>query len=329
MAIPVLKLNLAPPPSLWRQHHELLGVLAAFAGILGLLLASTISVQKYLQATREGRRLVSISEDAQRVGREQGRLLESLRQIDPVERAPRYKLAERIFLERTLPWSRLTAELERSLVQDVRVKSLQRVRGNDGAVALKVRGEARTRETEVKFIESLQGNRMFAQVVLEREAERQGGGIDFDLTLPVAPLPPPFQPLPMPPPTKVDQFGKPLAKDSKILRQISGPGMPTVAPAASGKAPVPSRPTAAPAAAPAAAPVAVPVPAPPSAPMPAPVAAPARAPGSGDGDDADSPRRSPRRAPRPEQPNAPEAPATPRPRPPRPSTLPSNPGGAP
>jgi hypothetical protein len=235
MAIPVLKLNLAPPPTLWRQHHETLGLLALALGALALVLASGISVRKYVQANREGKRMVSISEDAQRVSRDQSRLMENLRRIDAAERGPRYKLAERIFQERTLPWSRLTAELERSLVQDVRVKSLQRVRNSDGAVSLKVRGESRSRDSEVKFVEALQANGMFAQVVLEREGERSGGGIDYDLSLPVASAPPAYEPLPIPPPVKVDQFGKPLAKDSKIIRKLSG-GRPLAA------APVPAPP---------------------------------------------------------------------------------------
>ena len=67
---------------------------------------------------------------------EQTRVVDSLRQIDTAERLPRYRVAERIFLERALPWSRLTAEMERNLVQDVRLKSFQRIRSGDGSVTL-------------------------------------------------------------------------------------------------------------------------------------------------------------------------------------------------
>ncbi|MBI4911460.1 MAG: hypothetical protein HY823_01880 [Acidobacteria bacterium] len=222
MAIPVLKLNLAPPPTLWRQHHEVLGWLGLGLGLACLLLAGGFSAGKVLQARREGQRLVSISAKAQRVAREQAQVMDALRQIDAVERAPRYRLAERIFQERALPWSRLTAELERELVQDVRLKAIQRVRASDGTVLLKVRGEAKSRQAEAGFVEALQRNATFSQVVLEREGERQGGGIDFDAALPVSSAPPAFEPLPVPPPRKVDQFGKPLAKDAKILRKISG-----------------------------------------------------------------------------------------------------------
>jgi hypothetical protein len=121
---------------------------------------------------------------------------------------PRWRLAERILTERSLPWSRLTAELERSLVVDVRLKALQRTRGSDQKVQIKVKGEAITREAETAFVEQLQKNPFFGQVILEREAARQGGGIDFDFTLEALQVPPPYQPLPAYGPQPV----KPLAR---------------------------------------------------------------------------------------------------------------------
>lgn len=230
MAIPVLHLNLVPPPTPWRQNHESLGLAALLGGLLALALAGGLSVQKYLQASREGRRIVSISAEAQKVAREQTRVVDTLRQIDTAERLPRYRVAERIFLERALPWSRLTAEMERNLVQDVRLKSFQRIRSSDGSVTLKVRGEAKSRKAEAQFIEALQGNGTFLQVALEREAERAGGGIDFDVALPVVPAPPAFEPIAVLPPQKVDQFGKPLLPGAKVLRALTGPAAAPPAP---------------------------------------------------------------------------------------------------
>ena len=238
MAIPVLHLNLVPPPTVWRQNHEALGLAALLGGIVALGLAGGFSVHKYVQASREGRLMVSISAEAQKVAREQARVVESLSQVDTTERLPRYRVAERIFLERSLPWSRLTTEMERNLVQDVRIRSLQRVRASDGSVTMKVRGEAKNRAAEAKFIEALQGNAMFAQVVLEREAERTGGGIDFDLSLPVSAAPPPFEAVPIPPVQVIDQFGRPLAKGAKILGTL--PAGKAAVPAV--KAPVGTRP---------------------------------------------------------------------------------------
>ncbi len=200
MPIPVLKLNLAPQPTIWRRNHEILGWSAIALGVVCLLGALATWAFRANQARNAGAQAILISQDAQKYARKQDKLVEQLRSLDVTKELPRWKLAERIFTERTLPWSRLTAELERSLVQDVRMKSIQKMRGSDQRVALKMKGEARTREAEEKFVASLQKNDLFQQVILEREAERTGGGVDFELFLPVVSVPSPY--LPFPPPEK-------------------------------------------------------------------------------------------------------------------------------
>jgi hypothetical protein len=143
-------------------------------------------------------------------------VLAELRDIDVAKELPRWRLAERIFTERSLPWSRLTAELERNLAQDVRLKSVQRTRGSDLRVQLKLKGEAKSRAAESAFVEALQKNPFFEQVVLEREGERQGGGVDFDCTLAAVSLPPPYVPLPKyGPATKVAAVAKPMAQPGR------------------------------------------------------------------------------------------------------------------
>lgn len=198
MAIPVLKLNLAPEPSLWRQNHEALGWGAVGLGALLLVGTAGYTGWKYIKAGKEAKIVAQKLAEAQQVAKEQGQLVSVLRTVDVSTELPRWKLAERILSERSLPWSRLTAELERSLVQDVRVKSIQRTRGTDQTVQLALKGEARSRDAEVKFIEKLQGNGVFTQVLLEREAERQGGGLDFELKLPATTTPKAYEPLPEP-----------------------------------------------------------------------------------------------------------------------------------
>ena len=121
---------------------------------------------------------------------------ERLQAVDVEKELPVWRLAERILGERAHPWSRLTAELERSLVQDVRLRSLQRARDAAQQVELRIRGEARSRAAEEAFVQSLQKNACFSQVVLEREAERQGGGVEFEYTLSLSAAPPAYAPLP-------------------------------------------------------------------------------------------------------------------------------------
>ena len=196
MALPALRVDLAPPGSLWHQHHLPLGWAVLAAGALALALALGATVRAYGQAARAGRQEGLTLGRTRAAELERGKILEELRNVDVARELPRWHLAERILTERSLPWSRLTAELERSMVLDVRVKSLQRARGADRSVQVKVKAEALARAAEAGFIEALQKNPFFAQVILEREAERQGGGVDFDCTLAAREVPPPFIPLP-------------------------------------------------------------------------------------------------------------------------------------
>jgi len=196
MAIPVLKLNLAPPPTLWRRQHSLLSWSMLGLGALALTLVIGLTWRAYHQAEEMGHGAFLLSRQTQEALLRQGSIQTQLRSINVQKELPRWKLAERILGERSSPWSRLTAELERSLVQDVRIRTLQRSRGADLQVAAKLKGEARSREAEAAFVESVQKNAFFSQVILERESERPGGGVEFEFTLPVAATPPPYTPLP-------------------------------------------------------------------------------------------------------------------------------------
>jgi hypothetical protein len=230
MAVPVLKLNLAPPPTFWRRNHQLLGWATLLAGILALFAAATVSVLVYRQARLEGEKGILSAAEARAAIQKQADIQDRLRNVDVEKELPVWRLAERILSERSLPWSRLTAELERSLVQDVRLKSIQRTRDSAQAVELKIRGEAKTRVAEEAFVASLRSNPFFGQVILERESERQGGGVDFDYTLPIAPNPPPYEALPKYGPRP--KAPEPAAAPAKpIAVQASPKSAPTVQPA--------------------------------------------------------------------------------------------------
>lgn len=197
MGVPVLHLNLAPRPSLWRQRHILLGWVALGFGTLFLAGAIGMTWRAYHQANRAGRDAVSLTEEARRAARQEQQLQTSLQDMDATREQSRWKLAERILQERSLPWSRLTTELEQCMVPDMRLKGIQRARSNAQQVVLKLKGEARTRQAEAEFVEALRATPVFAQVVLEREAERAGGGWDFEISLPAAAVPPPFKAKPI------------------------------------------------------------------------------------------------------------------------------------
>ena len=80
---------------------------------------------------------------------------------------------------------------------ELSAKGIQRARNNTQQVVLKLKGEARTRQAEAEFVEALRTAPVFAQVVLERETERAGGGWDFEISLPAAAVPPPFRAKPI------------------------------------------------------------------------------------------------------------------------------------
>lgn len=226
MAIPVLKLNLAPPPTLWRRQHAALSWTVLSLGILALAIVGGLTWRAYHQAGRVGREAFLLSRKTQDSIARQGNIQNELKAINVQKELPRWRLAERILVERSSPWSRLTAELERSLVQDVRIRGIQRIRGNDQQVVVKLKGEARTRAAEADFVESVEKNAFFAQMILERETERQGSGVEFEFTLPLSATPPAYEPLP--------KFGP--------TRKSDTPAAPAPQPVKAKAAPLPARP---------------------------------------------------------------------------------------
>jgi len=198
MGVPVIKLNLAPPPTLWRLYHGVIAWIVFSIGTIGLGVSILATVNAYKEADIAGQKTVAITDQARTAQRQQAKVLDELREIRVEHEMPRWTLAERILMERALPWSRISAELERSLVQDVRLKSIHRTRGTDQTVQLKLRGEAKSQSAEATFIESLQENLAFAQVVLvsETEVTNSRGAIEFDYTLLLNTEPPPYELLP-------------------------------------------------------------------------------------------------------------------------------------
>jgi hypothetical protein len=194
MGVPSIKLNLVPEPSLWREQHLAFGWAAFALGAAVFLGVSGYTAWSYQRASQAGKAAVSADAQTRIAATQERQLLSQLQQIDVDQELPRWRLAERILSERAAPWSRLSAELEQSLVDGSRIKNMERTRGADQSVLLKVKAEARSREAESGFIENLRKDPVFTQVALEREAQQPGGGWEFDLSLPVVPLPPPFVP---------------------------------------------------------------------------------------------------------------------------------------
>jgi hypothetical protein len=178
------------------MNHGLLSSVALAAGGAGLVLVLALAWRARTQAEAEGRRTAALAGRTAKAEDQQRQVLAELRAVDVAKELPRWRLAEKIITERSLPWSRLAAELERGLVDGVRLKSIQRTRSADLKVQLKLKGEALSRAAETRFVQALQKNPFFEAVLLEREGEWNGTGVAFECTLAAATVPPPYVPLP-------------------------------------------------------------------------------------------------------------------------------------
>jgi hypothetical protein len=225
MGIPSIKLNLVPEPSLWREQHMVFGWAALTLGAAVFLGVSSYTAWSYQRASQAGKAAVTADAQTHLAASQERQLLSQLQQIDVDQQLPRWRLAERILSERAAPWSRIAAELEQSLVDGTRLKHVERTRGADQALLLKVKAEARSREAESGFIENLRKNPVFTQVAMEREAQQPGGGWEFDLSLPVAPLPPPFVSLAagIKSTATVAPIQKPVSSAASVTRATSTP----------------------------------------------------------------------------------------------------------
>ncbi|MFM8234115.1 MAG: PilN domain-containing protein [Holophagaceae bacterium] len=108
-----------------------------------------------------------------------------LSQFDLERETPKWKLAEKLLQEKSIPWSRLLYELEVALPDGVRLRNIQKTRGADQQVVLKFQGESTTEEGKVKFIQQLGSSSIFKELILERENQGSQGGWEFEMTLPV------------------------------------------------------------------------------------------------------------------------------------------------
>ncbi len=98
---------------------------------------------------------------------------------------PRWKLAEKLLQEKTMPWSRLLYELEVSLPDGVRLSYIQKTRGIDQQIVLKLEAESETQEAKLEFIRRLGSSLIFKELILESENQSPEGSWVFEMTLPV------------------------------------------------------------------------------------------------------------------------------------------------
>lgn len=185
MAIPIIKINLAPPNTLWRKHNVLISWLVLVFG--GLILSGAFLIA--FKASQEARSLkkqaadIAVQDTALTIARVN--TISELQDINVAKELKLWQLAERIYAERSLPWSRLEDALEHSLVDDVRLKSVKRNAFSDKKIKIELNGEARSRDSEAAFMEALKSNPLFKQITIEKENNLTEEGIKFTYMLDV------------------------------------------------------------------------------------------------------------------------------------------------
>ena len=103
MAVPILKVNLAPAPTLWRRYHLVLGWTCLASGILALAATGVISWLAYRDAVQAGEDVVLSTEEARGLVQAQAEIQDRLRSVDVEKELPVWRLAERILGERSFP----------------------------------------------------------------------------------------------------------------------------------------------------------------------------------------------------------------------------------
>ncbi len=185
-----------PKRSKWGRYISLSGVfLLTLVAVIMLGMAARIFSVSYV--TSRNTEQIQLSLDRMK------EIQKQLSSFDLDRETPRWKLAEKLLQEKTIPWSRLLYEIEVALPDGVRLRDIQKTRGVDQQVVLKFHGESTTEEGKVKFIQQLGSSPIFKELILERENQGSQGGWEFEMTLPVKNVIPPVAP---PSPGSKDTF---------------------------------------------------------------------------------------------------------------------------
>lgn len=186
-----IEINFITTRSWWNPKQSKWGRYIWLSGIPLLILVSIILLFM-------GIRIISVSyvtsQNTQQIELSLSQMKEIQRQLsvfDIDRETPKWKLAEKLLQEKTIPWSRLLYELESALPDGVRVRNIQKTRGVDQQVVLKFQAESTTEESKVKFIQKLGSSPIFRELILERESQGPQGGWEFEMTLPVKNIIPP------------------------------------------------------------------------------------------------------------------------------------------
>lgn len=177
MAIAKLEINLAPQYTFWQIHHKLLSWISLFLGIFLLLTASIALLTFYNETKRKQIDFLLQEENKSKNN------IDDLQNLNVPNILSTWHLVERFYVERNASLSNITNILERNLVQGVRLYSIRRNAFLKDSIKIEIKGEAKTYDDEMAFIEALRKESFFKQVFLVDEDSQKNNSIAFTCIL--------------------------------------------------------------------------------------------------------------------------------------------------
>ena len=180
------RLNFAPKPFLFRSRNVyalwLLNLLALAA--LGFLGWSWWNLRSKNEAAHSSLR--ALQQEQRTLVEHHGDVLKQLAGVDFREYRRQMRLFQGIQTAFATQWGPLLDNLGSLLPEDVRMLELKPLSGSrrsqNDAVVIQMRGEARTKAAELRFLEALDAEPGFDEVVFENENYEQPGiAVSFEI----------------------------------------------------------------------------------------------------------------------------------------------------
>ena len=144
----------------------LIGILALAA--LVLLSLDTYRTWRANRTTRE--EIASLTSQVRSEQEDQNQLRSKFSSPSVKQTLARSAYLNNLIAERTFPWTKMFAELERILPPGVRVISISPSRDKDGNMSVALKMGAQSDAAKLKFLESLQSSPDFSNVLVKSES---------------------------------------------------------------------------------------------------------------------------------------------------------------
>lgn len=178
-----LNINLVPSRSWWKINGDRISKVVLITGLILFAVSATRILWSSTQLLRGFAQSRQASKRSTELNIESKKIEDSLQSFNYGSEVPRWVEAEAFLRDRGLPWSRILGEIEQSMGDGIKIVNMQRSKGKDQQVLLKIKAESLSNASKQSFIEKMAGNALFVSILMDREEERMDGGWEFDLSL--------------------------------------------------------------------------------------------------------------------------------------------------